>query len=193
MTNANHDLPLIFNVNFTSSSAHHNVTAHAGVPVWPGLNMSNWFVDDPSTGAGNRAYVNNAAIHEFGHMIGNPDEYQLSQAHYTATVGTNPTTDPERHRDSGHGRDQQLYQHQQRDGRDAARHQPAGSRADPACPVHAELAQHPSQSRRTGVHAGHRCSRSQARLLRRSQKEPTVPRFAIAYSPRVARPGPTPG
>jgi hypothetical protein len=27
-------------------------------------------------------------------MIGNPDEYQLSQAHYLATVGTNPTTDP---------------------------------------------------------------------------------------------------
>lgn len=94
VTNANHDIPLIFNVNFTGTGAHHNVTAHAGVPVWPGLNMLNWFVDDPSTGRGNRAYVNNAAIHEFGHMIGNPDEYQLSQAHYLATVGTNPTTDP---------------------------------------------------------------------------------------------------
>lgn len=94
LSNANHDIPLIFNVNFTSSSAHHNVAAHAGVPVWPGLNMLNWFVDDPATNAANREYVNNAAIHEFGHMIGNPDEYQLSQAHYTATVGTNPTTDP---------------------------------------------------------------------------------------------------
>jgi hypothetical protein len=94
VTNANHDIPLIFNVNFTGSGAHHNVTAHAGVPVWPGLNMLNWFVDDPATTSANRGYVNRAAIHEFGHMIGNPDEYQLSQAHYLATVGTNPTTDP---------------------------------------------------------------------------------------------------
>ena len=94
VTNANHDLPLVFNVNFTSSSAHHNVTAHAGVPVWPGLNLNNWFVDDLATSSHNRQYVNNAAIHEFGHMIGSPDEYMVSQAHYLTVVGTNATTDP---------------------------------------------------------------------------------------------------
>ncbi len=79
--NINHTLPLRFNAFFTSSSPHQSVDLHTGNPVWPGYNMSNWYTVDL-----------NPCIHEFGHMIGNPDEYWRPNAEYQALVGDPATT-----------------------------------------------------------------------------------------------------
>jgi hypothetical protein len=84
VTNAIHTLALRFNCHFTDSDPHHTVNVHPGSPTgWPGVDMLNWYT-------GRLVSPN----HEFGHMIGNPDEYFLSQAHYTAVTGENPTTAP---------------------------------------------------------------------------------------------------
>ena len=40
------------------------------------------------------AAVSTAPIHEFGHLIGNLDEYMIGAAHYLTVVGRTPVGDP---------------------------------------------------------------------------------------------------
>jgi hypothetical protein len=54
--------PFTFDVQWVNSNAHHNVQVRQG-PA--GTNMTLW--DTSDTGA--------VASHEFGHMLGDPDEY----------------------------------------------------------------------------------------------------------------------
>ena len=87
--NSNGDLPIRINCAFTSSNPHHNINVYSkttGVNYGE-YNLSNWYPDASG-------FSVNAPSHEFGHMLGNKDEYNLSAADYTATVGTDPTTDP---------------------------------------------------------------------------------------------------
>jgi hypothetical protein len=88
LRNANRTIPISINCNFTSENAHHSINVYAkstGVNYGE-YNLSNWYPDATNFSA-------LAPAHEFGHMLGNRDEYNLSQADYIATVGTDPTTD----------------------------------------------------------------------------------------------------
>jgi hypothetical protein len=88
LRNANRTIPISINCNFTSDSPHHSINVYAkstGVKYGE-YNLSNWYPD----AAG---FSTLAPAHEFGHMLGNRDEYNLSQADYIGTVGTDPTTD----------------------------------------------------------------------------------------------------
>jgi hypothetical protein len=88
LRNANRTIPITINCNFTSDNPHHSINVYAkstGVNYGE-YNLSNWYPD----AAG---FSTLAPAHEFGHMLGNRDEYNLSQADYIGTVGTDPTTD----------------------------------------------------------------------------------------------------
>jgi hypothetical protein len=85
MVNGTDELPVRINVQFTGSNPHHTVRIHAGPPTWPNYNMTNWFTGQAG---------NHGPIHEVGHMLGNPDEYMASAAHYQERTGHDPTTDP---------------------------------------------------------------------------------------------------
>jgi hypothetical protein len=89
--NPMHTLNLKFHPIF-GSSGYHDVAVHSGNPVWPGLNAANWYC--PEAGVNDTAYTGYSGVHEFGHLLGLPDEYQQSSAHYLAVVGSDPTTDP---------------------------------------------------------------------------------------------------
>ncbi len=68
---------IVFDPQNTGGSAHHTVA------VMPGTGRSNaaqWFVTAQDQVAG----------HEFGHLIGLPDEYQLSHGDYVSTIGEAP-------------------------------------------------------------------------------------------------------
>lgn len=85
LRNANRTIPIRINCNFTSDSPHHTINVYAkstGVKYGE-YNLSNWYPD--ATG-----FSNLAPAHEFGHMLGNRDEYNLSAADYLGTVGTAP-------------------------------------------------------------------------------------------------------
>ncbi len=92
ITNGQRTIPIQFRPNLGSSGAN-AVTVHSGVWVWPALNASNWFVPDPAAPT-QMAAVSTAPIHEFGHLIGNLDEYMISAAHYLTVVGRTPVGDP---------------------------------------------------------------------------------------------------
>jgi hypothetical protein len=71
---------LTFEVQWVSSNAHHVVSVHRG----PGrANMTNWYHDDSG----------DVASHEFGHMLGNPDEYSDSQCPNRSPVNTGTVMD----------------------------------------------------------------------------------------------------
>ena len=92
ITNGQRTIPIQFRPNLGSSGAN-AVTVHSGVWVWPALNASNWFVPDPAVPS-QMAAVSTAPIHEFGHLIGNLDEYMIGAAHYLTVVGRTPVGDP---------------------------------------------------------------------------------------------------
>jgi len=89
VSNPDHTLPLQFNPVFTGGGAHQTVNLRSGTPTWPGYNMGNWYVNDPT-----RANSLNSCAHEFGHMLGNPDEYWRPASDYQEVVGVDPTADP---------------------------------------------------------------------------------------------------
>lgn len=93
MTNGQRTIPLRFHANLGSSGPN-PVTVHSGRWAWPNLNATNWFVPDTVNQPGQATAVSTAPIHEFGHLIGNADEYSLTAAHYLATVGTSVGSDP---------------------------------------------------------------------------------------------------
>jgi hypothetical protein len=87
LQNAIHTLPIRVNCNFTDGNPHHTVNVRSDTaPSWPAYNQGNWYYAATN-------YSAYAPIHEFGHMLGSPDEYNLSDADYQATVGTDPNTD----------------------------------------------------------------------------------------------------
>lgn len=93
LQNSNRTVPLRFVVDFSGDGANH-VNAHSGPWVWPNLNAGNWFVPEPVAQPQQLTAVTDAPIHEYGHLIGNLDEYSVDASHYIRVVGTNPATDP---------------------------------------------------------------------------------------------------
>ena len=93
LQNAEHRIPLRFGAQLGSGGAN-AVTVHSGQWVWPNLNATNWFVPDTTNQPGQAAAVAVAPIHEYGHLIGNQDEYSIGAAHYLTVVGTSAATDP---------------------------------------------------------------------------------------------------
>jgi hypothetical protein len=91
ITNDDKTIPMRFHVNFEGGP--NKVTAHSGEWVWPKLNAGNWFVPDDNIPLQKDA-VSKAPIHEYGHLIGNLDEYNVSADHYIRVTGLDPTTDP---------------------------------------------------------------------------------------------------
>jgi hypothetical protein len=72
--------PFTFDVQWVTSNAHHNVRVRPGPAR---SNMTTWDTND--TGA--------VASHEFGHMIGNPDEYPDSNCPGRSPVSTGTIMD----------------------------------------------------------------------------------------------------
>lgn len=71
---------LTFEVQWVTSGAHHMVSVHRG----PGRsNMLNWYHDDSG----------DVASHEFGHMLGHPDEYSDPQCPNRSPVNTGTVMD----------------------------------------------------------------------------------------------------
>jgi hypothetical protein len=93
ITNGQRTIPIRFHVNLGNSGSN-EVNIHSGQWVWPNLNAGNWFVPDTVNQPGQAAAVATAPVHEFGHLIGNLDEYNISAAHYLTVVGTPAATDP---------------------------------------------------------------------------------------------------
>ncbi len=93
LRNSVRTIPMRFVVDFDGDGANH-VNAHSGPWVWPNLNAGNWFVPEPVAQPGQLNAVTDAPIHEYGHLIGNLDEYSVDASHYIRVVGTNPATDP---------------------------------------------------------------------------------------------------
>jgi len=67
-------------VHWVTSAPHHIVSVHA---AGGGTNESDWYAVDPG----------NVAAHEFGHMLGLPDEYAASNCSGRAPVGTGTIMD----------------------------------------------------------------------------------------------------
>jgi hypothetical protein len=93
ITNGTRTIPMRFHVNLDADGPN-TVTAHSGEWVWPKLNAGNWFVPDHDEQPGQERAVSEAPIHEFGHLIGNLDEYWISADHYVQVTGKDPKTDP---------------------------------------------------------------------------------------------------
>jgi hypothetical protein len=96
LTNGDRTIPLRFNINLDSGSNHVNV--HSGHWAWPNLNAGNWFAPDHEQQPGQEEAVAQAPVHEFGHLIGNNDEYNRTAEHYVQVTGqavTSPGTVPE--------------------------------------------------------------------------------------------------
>ena len=72
--------PFTFDVQWVNTGEHHNVRVRPG-PA--GTNMTTW--DTSDSGA--------VAAHEFGHMIGNPDEYSSGQCPNRSPVNTGTIMD----------------------------------------------------------------------------------------------------
>jgi len=72
--------PFTFDVQWVGSNAHHNVRVRTGPATG---NMTTW--DTSDTGA--------VASHEFGHMLGNPDEYTTNTCPNRSPVNTGTIMD----------------------------------------------------------------------------------------------------
>lgn len=72
--------PLTFDVAWVTSGAHHEVAVHRGTGRG---NMNNWYTDDDG----------DTAAHEFGHMIGHPDEYPDTHCPHRHPVNTGTIMD----------------------------------------------------------------------------------------------------
>jgi hypothetical protein len=96
LTNGQREIPLQFQVSLDDGPNH--VDVHSGVWAWPNLNAGNWFVPDPVQVPAQAEAVSQAPVHEFGHLIGNADEYNRTAEHYVQVTGqalTSPGTVPE--------------------------------------------------------------------------------------------------
>ena len=71
---------LTFNVEWVNSGEHHTVRVHQGPAR---SDMTNWDTDDPG----------DVASHEFGHMLGHPDEYADGNCPSRSPVNTGTVMD----------------------------------------------------------------------------------------------------
>lgn len=85
LTNGDRTIPLRFQVSLDAGPNH--VDAHSGQWAWPNLNAGNWFVPDHEQVPAQEEAVSQAPVHEFGHLIGNVDEYDRTAEHYVAVTG----------------------------------------------------------------------------------------------------------
>ena len=85
LTNGERTIPLRFLINLESGPNH--VNAHSGRWAWPRLNADNWFVPDHAQQPQQEEAVSQAPVHEFGHLIGNVDEYNRTAEHYVQVTG----------------------------------------------------------------------------------------------------------
>jgi hypothetical protein len=89
LRNAARTLPIRIDMVYNSGSPHHRVKVGSKTnPVWPEFNAGTWFYQATTYN------LANTVLHEFGHMLGNEDEYNLSAADYQRVVGTPAATDP---------------------------------------------------------------------------------------------------
>jgi hypothetical protein len=94
LQNANHTLRIRVSCEFTNSNPHHTVHIYSTMSTgWPAYNMDHWYYNQIAgvAPAGVPTYSPRAMVHEFGHMLGNPDEYGLSAADFQARTGAAPT------------------------------------------------------------------------------------------------------
>ncbi len=93
-TNGKTSLPLVFNPRIVKGNAHFKVLVHPGAAKkGDPTNEDNWHEDDdPFTGI----------PHEFGHMLGNPDEYNVP-GKTTEISRTTGMTEAEKRRSSWEG------------------------------------------------------------------------------------------
>jgi hypothetical protein len=80
LTNGQRTIPLRFQVSLDAGP--NQVNAHSGHWAWPKLNAGNWFVPDHEQVPEQEEAVSQAPVHEFGHLIGNVDEYSRTAEHY---------------------------------------------------------------------------------------------------------------
>lgn len=92
--NGQRTIPMRFNA-ILGNSGSNEVNVHSGRWAWPNLNAGNWFAPDPVNVPDQAEAVSQAPVHEFGHLIGNLDEYNVGAAHYLSVVGQNPAADPD--------------------------------------------------------------------------------------------------
>lgn len=69
-----------FLVQWVTTNPHHTVSVHNGAG---GTNQKHWYTTDPGS----------TAAHEFGHMLGLPDEYAAANCPNRAPVGTGTIMD----------------------------------------------------------------------------------------------------
>ena len=98
LTNGQRTIPLRFQISLDSGRNH--VDVHSGLWAWPNLNAGNWFAPDHEQVPQQEEAVSQAPVHEFGHLIGNADEYNRTAEHYVqvtgqavTSAGTVPETD----------------------------------------------------------------------------------------------------
>jgi hypothetical protein len=89
LTNAHRTIPMNMKISFAGGP--NAVKVHSGPWVWPNLNAGNWYVPDADLVPGQAETNAQAPVHEFGHLIGNQDEYQASAEHFVEYSGFDPS------------------------------------------------------------------------------------------------------
>ena len=96
LTNGTSTLDLIFVPIFTATNPHHMISVHAstGDPQADRADAGNWYESDDS----------NTTAHEFGHLLGNQDEYNLPGSNAEIPAASFPRLDAqERQRSTWEG------------------------------------------------------------------------------------------
>ncbi|MFC5265420.1 hypothetical protein ACFPJ1_25195, partial [Kribbella qitaiheensis] len=89
LTNANRTIPMQMKISFEGGP--NSVKVHSGPWVWPDYNAGNWYIPDPERVPGQADANAQAPVHEFGHLIGNLDEYDASAEHFVHVTGVDPS------------------------------------------------------------------------------------------------------
>lgn len=88
-------IPIVFEPVWNASSAHHEIELHK--PPVVREDAANWYAGpnvNTTPGATQDTTDANTAAHEFGHLIGLADEYNLTAADYTKYTGSAPPPGP---------------------------------------------------------------------------------------------------
>jgi hypothetical protein len=85
-------MALVFEPIFVTSDEHQTVKLHKGPPV-ARADMTNWTAGPNANGGPLNKDSTSAdtAAHEFGHMVGLEDEYQLPESEFKRLLGRDPT------------------------------------------------------------------------------------------------------
>jgi hypothetical protein len=88
-------IPIVFEPVWSPTSAHHEIELHK--PPVVREDAANWYAGpgaNPGPGNAQDTTDANTAAHEFGHLIGLADEYNLTAADYQKYTGTAPPPGP---------------------------------------------------------------------------------------------------